>query len=136
MPFALALERADNPQSIGLWLLSTTRIKMCSAFAQERHLVQSFWWRLCSDSKGSSSERFSCVNLKTNDELPEAALQTSVDCRPRKGDRLSPVQKQESTVGILGALQRQVDLQGVFVKIGDFIKFKGSLVEFLENRRS
>ena len=27
-------------------------------------------------------------------------------------------------------------LQGAFVKIGDFIKFKGSLVEFLENRRS
>ena len=32
---------------------------------------------------------------------------------------------QKSTVCILGALQRQVDLQGVFVKIGDFIKFKG-----------
>ena len=31
-----------------------------------------------------------------------------------------------STVCILGALQRRVDLQGVFVKIGDFIKFKGS----------
>ena len=28
------------------------------------------------------------------------------------------------------------DLQGVFVKIGDFVKFKGFLVEFLENRRS
>ena len=42
----------------------------------------------------------------------------------------------QSTVCILGALQRQVDLQGVFVKIGDFIKFKGFLVEFLENRRS
>ena len=27
-------------------------------------------------------------------------------------------------------------LQGAFVKIGDFIKFKGFLVEFLENRRS
>ena len=27
-------------------------------------------------------------------------------------------------------------LQGVFVKIGDFIKFDGFLVEFLENRRS
>ena len=37
---------------------------------------------------------------------------------------------------ILGALQRQVDLQGVFVKIGDFIKFKGFLVEFLKSRRS
>ena len=24
----------------------------------------------------------------------------------------------------------------MFVKIGDFIKFKGSLVEFLQNRRS
>ena len=31
-------------------------------------------------------------------------------------------------VCILGALQRQVDLQGVFVKIGDSIKFKGFLV--------
>ena len=41
-----------------------------------------------------------------------------------------------STVCILGALQRRVDLQGVFVKIGDFLKFKGFLVEFLENRRS
>ena len=39
-------------------------------------------------------------------------------------------------VTILGALQRQVDLEGVFVKTGDFIKFKGLLVEFLENRRS
>ena len=39
-----------------------------------------------------------------------------------------------STVCILGALQRRVDLQGVFVKIGDFIKFKGFLVEFLENK--
>ena len=29
-----------------------------------------------------------------------------------------------------------MDLQGVFVKIGDFIKFKGFLVEFLENKRS
>ena len=29
-----------------------------------------------------------------------------------------------------------MDLQGVFVKSGDFIKFKGFLVEFLENRRS
>ena len=37
---------------------------------------------------------------------------------------------------MLGALKRQVDLQGVFVKIGDFIKFKGLLVEFLENKRS
>ena len=26
--------------------------------------------------------------------------------------------------------------EGAFVKIGDFIKFKGFLVEFLENRRS
>ena len=26
--------------------------------------------------------------------------------------------------------------RGVFLKIGDFIKFKGFLVEFLENRRS
>ena len=34
-----------------------------------------------------------------------------------------------STVCILGALERQVDLQGVFVKIGDFIKVKGFLVE-------
>ena len=41
-----------------------------------------------------------------------------------------------SEVCILGTLQRQVDSQGVFVKIGDFIKFKGLLVEFLENRRS
>ena len=37
---------------------------------------------------------------------------------------------------IPGALQRQLVLQGVFVKIGDFIKFEGFLVEFLENRRS
>ena len=29
-----------------------------------------------------------------------------------------------------------MDLQGVFVKIGHFIKFKGFLVEFLESRRS
>ena len=29
-----------------------------------------------------------------------------------------------------------MDLQEVFVRIGDFIKFKGFLVEFLENRRS
>ena len=42
----------------------------------------------------------------------------------------------KSTVCILGALKRQVDLQGAFVKIGDFIKFKGFLVEFLESRRS
>ena len=47
-----------------------------------------------------------------------------------------PTPKQSSTVCLLGALYRQVDLQGVFVKIGDFIKFKGFLVEFLENRRS
>ena len=37
---------------------------------------------------------------------------------------------------MLGASWKQVGLQGVFVKIGDFIKFKGCLVEFLENRRS
>ena len=36
-----------------------------------------------------------------------------------------------STVCILAALQRQVDLQGVFVKIGDFIKFKGFLEAIL-----
>ena len=41
-----------------------------------------------------------------------------------------------STVCILGALQRQAVLQGTFVKVGDFIKFKGFLVEFIENRRS
>ena len=41
-----------------------------------------------------------------------------------------------STACKLGALQRQVDLQGVFVKIGDFTKFKGFLVEFPENRHS
>ena len=41
-----------------------------------------------------------------------------------------------SKVCILGALYRQVVLQGAFIKIGDFIKFKGFLVEFLENRRS
>ena len=35
-----------------------------------------------------------------------------------------------------GALQRQVALQGVFVEIGDFIKFKGFLVEFQEDKRS
>ena len=29
-----------------------------------------------------------------------------------------------------------MDLQGVFVKIGDFIKFKDFLVEFLESKRS
>ena len=39
-------------------------------------------------------------------------------------------------MSILGALQRQVVLQGAFVKIRDFIKFKGFLVEFLENKRS
>ena len=31
---------------------------------------------------------------------------------------------------------KEEDLQGVFVKIGDFIKFKGCLVKFLQNRRS
>ena len=31
---------------------------------------------------------------------------------------------------------KKEDLQGVFVKIGDLIKFKGFLVEFLQNRRS
>ena len=36
-----------------------------------------------------------------------------------------------STVCILGALSRQVDWQGVFVKIGDFIKCTDFLVEFL-----
>ena len=41
-----------------------------------------------------------------------------------------------STVCKLVSLQRQVDLQGMFVKIGDFIQSKGFLVEFLENRRS
>ena len=51
-------------------------------------------------------------------------------------DNLSVLHQQISTVCILGALQRQVDLQGVFVKIGDSIKFKGFLVEFLENMRS
>ena len=32
----------------------------------------------------------------------------------------------------LGALQRHAVLQGVFVTIGDFVKFKGFLVEFLK----
>ena len=41
-----------------------------------------------------------------------------------------------SIVCKLHALQRHVDLPGVFVKIGDFIKFKGFLVPFIENRRS
>ena len=40
------------------------------------------------------------------------------------------------TVCILGALQKRVDLQGLFVKIRDFSKFKGFLVELLKNRRS
>ena len=31
---------------------------------------------------------------------------------------------QQSTVCKLGALQKQVDLQGMFVKIGDLLKFK------------
>ena len=31
---------------------------------------------------------------------------------------------------------RQAALQGVFVKIGDFLQFRGFPVEFLENRRS
>ena len=31
---------------------------------------------------------------------------------------------------------KKEDLQGVFVKIGEFIKYKGFLVEFLQNRRS
>ena len=36
-----------------------------------------------------------------------------------------------------GALQREVDLQGAFVKTGDFLlDLKGFLVEFLENKRS
>ena len=39
-------------------------------------------------------------------------------------------------MSILGALQRQGGLQGAFAKFGDFIKFKGFLVEFLENGRS
>ena len=34
------------------------------------------------------------------------------------------------------AIVRQVDLQGVFVKISDCNKFKRFLVEFPENRRS
>ena len=32
-------------------------------------------------------------------------------------------------------MYRPVDLQGVFAKIGDFMKCKGFLLEFLENRR-
>ena len=42
----------------------------------------------------------------------------------------------EPTVCKLGALSRQVDLQGVFVKIGDITKFKGFVAEFPENKRS
>ena len=48
-------------------------------------------------------------------------------------DRSSRCSNFASTVCKLGALQRYVDLQGAFVKIGEF---KGFLVEFLENRRS
>ena len=44
--------------------------------------------------------------------------------------------KKEGPETMLGALQTQVDLQGVFVKMGDLIKFKGLIVEFLENKRS
>ena len=33
-------------------------------------------------------------------------------------------------------IAKKKDLQRVFVKIVDFIKFKGFLVEFLESRRS
>ena len=40
-----------------------------------------------------------------------------------------------STVCKLRALQRHVDLQRVFVKIGDSLRSKSSLVEFLESRR-
>ena len=39
-------------------------------------------------------------------------------------------------MSILGALQRPAVLQGAFVKIADFTKFKDFLVEFPENRRS
>ena len=35
-----------------------------------------------------------------------------------------------------GTISKLSDLQGVFVKIGDFMKFKGFSVEFLESRRS
>ena len=31
---------------------------------------------------------------------------------------------------------KKVDLQELFVKVADFIKLKGFLVKFLENRRS
>ena len=32
--------------------------------------------------------------------------------------------------------KRKEDLQGVLVKVGDFVNFKGFLVEFLKNRSS
>ena len=35
-----------------------------------------------------------------------------------------------------GLLEEQLRVQGVFVKISDFITFKGFLVEFLENKPS
>ena len=45
--------------------------------------------------------------------------------------------REESTVCILGALVKTSGFtRGVCKDIGDFIEFKGFLVEFLENRRS
>ena len=41
-----------------------------------------------------------------------------------------------SKVCMLGAMYRQGVLQWAFVKIGDFINFKGFMVESLETRRS
>ena len=43
---------------------------------------------------------------------------------------------ERSAVRILGALQRQAVLQGAFVRIGDFTKFKAFLLDVLESRRS
>ena len=79
--------------------------------------------------------------LKTSSGTVQRVLFWGVVSRSLQNDKQNIYNKmfrsgQESTVCILGALQRQVDLQGAFVKIGDFIKFQGFLVEFLENRRS
>ena len=73
--------------------------------------------------------------------LPESAQTlAAIACRASGKSNDFPAASKflarKSTVCILGALYRQGVLQGAFVKIGDFIKFKGFLVYFLENRRS
>ena len=84
---------------------------------------------MCLSDKGSSSG----LNRKSN------TVKGELFCLSTGGDYLAVGQTccvNISTVCILGALWRQADLQGVFVKIGDSIRFKGFLEEFQENTRS